>query len=176
MKRDAACWICALRLRPHPEGGYYREVYRSKETIPRRALPARFAGPRAFGTAIYFLLRRGECSRLHRIRSDELWHHYAGAALEIAMLGPDGRLSTRRLGRRPEQGEVPLVAVPHGVWFGARVVPGGAFTLAGCTVAPGFEFADLELADRGALSRTFPAHRRLIAHLTRASTTHARRA
>src|SRR6266404_7755360 len=101
---SAAYWIERLQLTPYPEGGYFRETYRSPELVAPDALPARFPGARAFSTAIYFLLPSNEVSRLHRLRSDELWHFYAG-----------------------------------GAWFGARVRDPGSFTLAGCTVAPGFD-------------------------------------
>lgn len=162
----ASTWIRALQLRPHPEGGYFRETYRAAESIPRRALPARFPGPRAFSTAIYFLLRAGQVSRLHRIRSDETWHFHAGAPLIIHLLTPDGRYRALRLGVRPDRGEHPQAVVPAGAWFGAVLAPRGRYALVGCTVAPGFDFADFALADRADLTRRFPRHRRLIEALT----------
>ena len=165
--RDAAYWIDRLALAPHPEGGYFRETYRAAESVPPGALPARYGGARAFSSAIYFLLPTGECSALHRIRSDELWHYYVGDPLTLVTIDDAGLLTTLVLGPEVERGERFQVAVPAGVWFGAEVadrspsggptdVAGGinrAFTLVGCTVAPGFDFADFELGTRKELVR-----------------------
>ena len=155
-------WIARLGLIRHPEGGWYRETYRSSERIERAVLPPRFGGPRAFSTAIYYLLRAGERSALHRIKSDEVWHHYAGDAVELWLLEEPGRARQVRLGGDGE----PQVIVPAGVWYGARVVDGGAYALMGGTVAPGFDFADFELADRAALLAAWPGQRAVIEALT----------
>ena len=155
-------WIETLGLRPHPEGGWFRETYRSAESAPAAGLPARFGGPRAFGTAIYFLLGADAFSALHRIRSDEIWHFYDGDPLEIVLLHPDGRREDQRVGPGSFQ-----AVVPAGAWFGARVAVGGSCALVGCTVAPGFDFADFEMARRGDLLSQFPAHRDIILALTR---------
>ena len=155
-------WIARLGLIRHPEGGWYRETYRSSERIERAALPPRFGGPRAFSTAIYYLLRAGERSALHRIKSDEVWHHYAGDAVELWLLEEPGGARQVRLGGDGE----PQVIVPAGVWYGARVVAGGAYALMGGTVAPGFDFADFELADRAALLAKWPGQRAIIETLT----------
>jgi predicted cupin superfamily sugar epimerase len=163
---SAAYWIERLRLAPHPEGGYFRETYRSLEIVARAALPERFPGARAFSTAIYFLLPSGEVSRLHRLRSDELWHFHAGSALVIAILEPGSGAREIVLGRDPDRGETLQAVVPAGTWFGARVRDSGSFTLAGCTVAPGFDYADFDLADRATLLRQFPDQAALIARLT----------
>jgi predicted cupin superfamily sugar epimerase len=166
---DAAFWIERLDLRPHPEGGYFRETYRAAETIDGAALPARFDGPRAFATAVYFLITRDAFSAFHRIRSDEVWHFYAGDAVTLAVLDADGRgtLTTESLGRDPARGESPQVVIPAGAWFAAEVAPQGTFALVGCTVAPGFDFADFELAERPSLIRRYPQHRGVIERLTR---------
>ena len=155
-------WTARLGLIRHPEGGWYRETYRSSERIERAALPPRFGGPRAFSTAIYYLLRAGERSALHRIKSDEVWHHYAGDAVELWLLEEPGGARQVRLGGDGE----PQVIVPAGVWYGARVVDGGAYALMGGTVAPGFDFADFELADRAALLAAWPGQRAVIEALT----------
>lgn len=160
--RTAADWIAALALTPHPEGGHYRESYRAAATVPTPA------GPRPASTAIYFLLQAREISALHRIRSDELWHFHAGAALEIVEVGDAGPRE-HRLGLDVDRGESPQVAIPAGVWFGARVPDGAGFALVSCTVAPGFDFADLELADRAALRARHPRHAALIDAFTRPS-------
>jgi predicted cupin superfamily sugar epimerase len=155
-------WIARLALIRHPEGGWYRETYRSREDVPAAALPSRFRGARVFATAIYYLLRAGERSALHRIKSDEVWHHYAGDALTLWLLEAPGAAREIRLGGHGE----PQAVVPAGVWYGARVVDGGAYALMGGTVAPGFEFADFELADRATLLAGWPAQRAIIEALT----------
>lgn len=166
---DAAFWIERLDLRPHPEGGYFRETYRASEVIAHAGLPERFEGARSFATAIYFLLTRDAFSAFHRIRSDELWHFYAGAPITIAILdaGGTGRLATQSLGRDPTRGESLQVVVPAGAWFAAEVASAGAYALVGCTVAPGFDFADFELGARADLLERYPQHRGVIERLTR---------
>ena len=167
MSRDASYWIRALRLEPHPEGGYYRETWRSPETVPASALPPRFGGPRAMGTAIVYLLAAGAVSHLHRLHADEVWHHYDGGALHLHLLGPDGHARIA-LGRDMERGERLEAVVPHGTWFGAETAPGAAYALVGCTVSPGFEFADFEMGSRAALLAEYPAQREWIERLTAA--------
>jgi predicted cupin superfamily sugar epimerase len=168
--KSAAEWIAGLGLVAHPEGGFYRETYRAREVIAADHLPARFGGARAVSTAIYFLLPGDQVSALHRIKSDEVWHFYAGSALGLTLIHPDGRLEERRLGADPERGESFQALVPAGCWYGAAVDDPSAYALVGGTVAPGFDFADFELADRAALLDAFPQHRAAILRLTRAST------
>lgn len=168
MIRGAADWIAALGLRPHPEGGFYRETYRSAETFEREQLPARFAGPRAQSTAIFFLLPGDHISALHRLKSDEVWHFYAGTGVTLTMILPDGGLEVRRLGSDPARGETFQAVVPAGAWYGAAVDDPGSWALLGGTVAPGFDFADFELADRAKLLERHPQHRDVIVRLTRA--------
>ena len=148
--QTAAYWIKKLNLVPHPEGGYYRETYR-KDPV---------------SSAIYFLLKSGECSRLHRLKSDELWHFHQGSSLTLSVIYSDGRLETLSLGDSPEKGETFQAVIPAGSWFGARVNEPDSFALTGCTVAPGFLFEDFELADRHELTRQFPQHRKIIEKLT----------
>lgn len=165
--KTADDYIRLLGLQPHPEGGWYRETYRSAETIPPEALPVRFDGARPFATAIYFLLSSETFSALHRIRSDEQWHFYAGSALTVHSIEPSGEYRAVRLGADIGRGEAFQAVVPAGCWFGATVDEPGAFALVGCTVAPGFDFADFELGRRETLIRQFPAQRELIVRLTR---------
>ncbi|ADB41572.1 cupin domain-containing protein [Spirosoma linguale] len=162
----AAYYVQTYNMQPHPEGGYFAETYRAAETIPQSALPERFGGDRAFSTAIYFLLESHHVSALHRIASDEVWHFYAGGALEIFVITPIGDLSVIRLGSNPAQGEVFQAVVPAGCWFGSKPATGVDFSLVGCTVAPGFDFADFEMADREQLLAEFPEHRAVIERLT----------
>src|ERR1700733_2594277 len=166
--RDAAYWISRLNLTKHPEGGYYRSTYASELTIAKSALPLGFTGPRLASTAIYFLVDGTNFSAFHRLRSDEVWHFYAGSALVIHVIDQDGRASEILLGSDPEYGESFQGIVKAGCWFGARVKDSQSFALVGCTMAPGFDFEDFELAARAQLTGMFPQHRALIEKLTRA--------
>ncbi|KER10656.1 MAG: hypothetical protein HY22_02185 [[Candidatus Thermochlorobacteriaceae] bacterium GBChlB] len=165
--KDASYWIAALGMQAHPEGGFFKEVYRSDERLPASALPARFGGERAVSTSIYFLLRSNEFSSLHRIQSDEIWHFYDGASVTVYVIDTAGRLQALRLGRNVEHGERFQAVVKAGSWFGATVASADSFALVGCTVAPGFDFADFELAKREDLLAQFPEHRAIIERLTR---------
>ena len=162
---SAAELIDTLGLVRHPEGGWFHETYRSSEALPAQALPERFGGERACSTAILFLLEEGDRSHLHRIKSDEVWHFHAGSPLQIEVLHPDGRHETLRLGPEPAAGDRYQAVVPAGCWFGAEPMH-GPFTLVGCTVAPGFDFADFELGGREHLTALFPQHGELILRMT----------
>lgn len=157
--------IASLELAHHPEGGWFRETYRCAESVPAQALPPRFEGDRSLSTAIYFLLQAGEISALHRIKSDELWHFYAGSPLLIHAIFPDGHYRAQRLGSGCTAGNLYQVVVPAGCWFGAELV-GTQYALVGCTVSPGFDFADFELADKEQLSARYPQHATLISRLS----------
>jgi uncharacterized protein len=167
MPKSAQYWIEKLNLIPHPEGGYYRETYRSELSIPREALPPDFTGARLASTAIYFLLESENFSAFHRLRSDELWHFYGGSAITIHVIGPDGGGSEIQLGPDAEAGEVFQSVVKAGHWFASSVRDPQSFALAGCTVAPGFDFADFDLGKRSELIESYPQHRKLIERLTR---------
>lgn len=158
--------IDRLHLQRHPEGGYFREMYRSPVTIPESALPPGAAGARAAGTAIYFLLREGEKSRLHRLRFDEVWHYYLGGPLRLVAISPDGVAEHFTLGQDLGAGQELQRVVPAGRWFGAYPLPGAPYSLVGCTVAPGFAFEDFTLGSREELIRCYPHLRELIAGLT----------
>jgi uncharacterized protein len=167
MIKSAQFWINKLNLIAHPEGGCYRETYRAELSIPKEALPSQFTGPRLVSTAIYFLLDRENFSAFHRLRSDELWHFYSGSPIVVHVIEPDGRYSEICLGCDPDAGEVLQAVVKAGCWFASRVRDPKSFALAGCTVAPGFDFADFELGKRAELVRLYPQHRNLIESLTR---------
>ncbi|MEM6728913.1 MAG: cupin domain-containing protein [Pseudomonadota bacterium] len=127
--------IDRLALEPHPEGGWYKETWRAESV----------GGARPVGTAIYFLLRRGEASHWHRVDATEIWHHYAGAPLTLSMAETaEGPAHEHMLGPDFSAGEAPQIIVPEGHWQAARAT--GAFTLVGCTVSPGFRFEGFELA------------------------------
>jgi predicted cupin superfamily sugar epimerase len=155
-----------LGLEPHWEGGHFVETYRSGLRLDGAALPDGYGGPRAAGTAIYYLFTPGGISRLHRVRSDEVFHHYLGDPVEMLLLFPDGSSRRVALGPDLEAGARPQVVVPAGVWQGSRLAPGGRLALAGATVAPGFDPRDYEGADREALERAYPAEADLILELT----------
>ena len=157
--------IAALGLLPHPEGGYYKETYRSPDLVSKLELPDRYPGSRCFATGIYFLLVEDSFSAFHRIKSDETWHFYEGSPIEILILRHDGRLIRQILGNDWGSGHVPQFTVPAQQWFASRVL--GPYGLAGCTVYPGFEFADFEMASRDALTESFPMHSSIIKELTR---------
>ncbi|RAK70476.1 cupin domain-containing protein [Hymenobacter edaphi] len=151
-----------LQLLPHPEGGYYRETYRAAQALSTDA-----GHRRSVSTAIYYLLENQDKSHFHRIQSDELWFFHQGQALEIVVLS-DGQARSIVLGPDFAAGEVPQAVVPAGAWFGARLQEGAGFALVSCTVAPGFDFADFELAQRAELTAEFPQLRELIAQFTMA--------
>jgi len=161
---DARYWIDHLKLSPHPEGGYFRATYKADLTIPHSALPSPFGGNRAASTAIYFLLEGKDFSAFHRIAADEVWHFYAGNGLVVYVIDAEGNASELHLGSDAGFQAV----VKAGCWFGSRLKHGGGFALVGCTVAPGFAFADFELAKRSELSAAYPQHKQLIKELTRA--------
>ncbi|MGH8559510.1 MAG: cupin domain-containing protein [Methylococcales bacterium] len=166
-KMTANQWKEILGLIPHPEGGFYRQNYKSSEFIREQNLPARFSGPRSFATAIYFLLDNTDFSAFHRIRQDEIWHFYAGSTLIIHEIDLQGEYRKTRLGIDWQQNEVPQAIIPAGHLFGATLSEAGGYALLGCTVAPGFEFDDFELPGRAALLSQYPRHRTIIESLTR---------
>ena len=167
MSYNATFFVEQLQMLPHPEGGWYKETYRSSDLIPATGLPTRFAGERAASTAIYFLLEHHHFSAFHRIKSDEVWHFYYGGPLDVYVLQPDGSLEIIRVGNNPAEGEVFQAVVKAGCWFASKPAKPHTFSLVGCTVAPGFDFADFELADKNKLAAEFPAHEQLIRKLCR---------
>lgn len=161
MSERAEQLVRALALVPHPEGGWFRETFRSPDRVPAGALPARFPGERCLATAILYLLPAGERSHFHRLRADETWWHHEGGAMHLHLLGPGG---ATRLVVGPGS---PQAVVPHGTWFAAEPEPGAGFALAGCGTSPGFEFEDFEMARRDALLAEHPAQRELVLRFTR---------
>jgi predicted cupin superfamily sugar epimerase len=157
----AARLVAELELSPHPEGGFYRETWRAPLVV--EGLPQ---GARAAHTAIYFLLPAGTFSALHRVASDEVWHHYDGDPVELHLLDGAGTHRIEVLGRDLGRGERPQHVVPAGVWQ-AAVPRGTRYALCGCTVAPGFDFADFEMPPREVLLARYPQHDELVARLTR---------
>lgn len=159
--------IDKLGLTPHPEGGYFKETYRSEENIKADGLPARFGADRQFSTAIYFLLVDDNFSAFHRIKSDEVWHFYTGSPIVVTEIGSEGKLTKTILGPDVTDGQVFQHVVPAGSWFGSEVLGRSGFALVGCTVAPGFDMADFEMADGDELLKEFPQHKEVINTLIR---------
>lgn len=167
MIAEAQRIIEQLALRPHPEGGHFAETFRSHIAVNS----ASHEGARSASTAIYFLLKAGEFSALHRVRSDEVWHYYVGAPLELVLITEESapRSERVRLGRDLGAGERPQFVVPAGAWQAARPLASAAdeFSLCGCTVAPGFAFRDFEMPTRSELLARLPAYAELIREFTR---------
>lgn len=148
-------WVEKLLLLPHPEGGYYRETYRSEEMCETKR------GIRPVATAIYFLLGKDNFSAFHRIKSDELWHFHAGDPLEVFEIDQNGELIVHLIGK-----DVFQTCIKANSWFASRTRKGGEYSLVSCTVSPGFDFKDFEMGERNELVKTFQAHEKIITELT----------
>lgn len=160
-------WVEQLNLVPHPEGGFYLQTYKSAETISQEALPERFNGDRSYSTCIYYLLPGDSFSAFHKINQDELWHFYHGCPLTLHIISPVGQYSSVRLGDHPDNGEAFQIIVNAGDYFAAEPDQKHSYSLCGCTVAPGFEFADFDMPSRKELLSRFPQHQTIITQLTR---------
>lgn len=167
MKYTAEDWIEKLQLTAHPEGGYFRETYRSDEILEMEQLPERYKVDHSFSTTIYYLLKGNQFSAFHRLNSDEVWHFYAGSTLIIHIISEAGEYSEIRLGNNPDEGKTFQAVIPAGCWFGATINDKNSFVLVGCTIAPGFDFSDFELGNRKELIKQFPRYKAIIEMLTR---------
>ena len=157
-----------LNLAPHPcEGGSFIQTWRSEEVIPHSALPERYPAERSAGTCIYYLLEPSTFSEMHRLASDEIFHFYCGDPVEMLQLWPDGSARTVILGNDLARGQHPQLIVPKYVWQGSHLLPGGQVALFGCSVSPGFDYADYETGRRELLLRDYLQHSDLIEALTR---------
>lgn len=163
---SANYFIEKLQMHAHPEGGYYKESFASSENICDKDLKTKFEGERILWTSIYFLLRDGEVSNFHKLKSDEMWYYHSGSPLTIYMISPDGILTTSQLGLDIEKGEVPQVLVPKNYIFGSAMNNEG-YALVGCMVSPGFDFKDFQLFERNDLLNRYPTHKDIIMKLTR---------
>jgi len=164
---ESARIIEQLQLLPHPEGGWYREVYRSDEILLPASLPDRYSTAHCFSTSIYFLLEKDDFSAFHRISSDETWHFYKGSPVIIYCLFSDGSFSQVILGNNLDEGQVLQYTITRNCWFAARNQDINSFSLVGCTVSPGFDFSDFELGQQQSLFSLFPHKKELISSLTR---------
>ena len=175
MAIDSGYWIKKLGLEPHPEGGYFRQTYKSELKVTPWALLSSLrpgtipsiGRPRAASTAIYFLLEGENFSAFHRLKSDEMWHFYAGSPLMVHVIDPSGKYSSTLLGSDAEAGQVFHAIVPAGCWFASHVADWKGWTLVGCTVAPGFEYEDFEMGKAEELVKEYPKNREIINRLTR---------
>lgn len=156
-----------FELIPHPEGGFYKEVYRSEGIIPKNSIPEKFSGDRSYCTSIYFLLTSDNFSAFHRIKQDEIWHYYEGAPLFVHVIDENGKYHKFELGEDYKNGQVRQLVVPANLWFASSVKDENSHSFVGCTVAPGFDFEDFEMADRMELIKEFPSFKSEITALTR---------
>jgi predicted cupin superfamily sugar epimerase len=166
---DASYWIDTLELITYPPGGYFRETYRSPDTLAPDGLPERYDGARSASTLIYFLLHGDQVDPMHRLKSDEMWHFYAGTALILHVIDAAGDYTAITLGPAANSGQQFHAVVRAGCWFGAAVAnpsDPGAYALVGCAVAPGFEVQDVEWGARDVLLRAYPQHAAIITQLT----------
>jgi predicted cupin superfamily sugar epimerase len=158
--------IAFFGLQPLPlEGGFFRETYRSSESLSAASLPSRYGRDKSLGTAIYYFLTPDTFSALHRLPTDEIFHFYLGSPVEMLQLYEDGRGRVMTLGSDVLAGQSPQLVVPAGVWQGSCLAPGGTFALLGTTMAPGFDFADYEPGDGACLSAQYPEFEELIRRL-----------
>jgi uncharacterized protein len=166
MNEKAQSYIIQFNLQLHPEGGYFREVYRSDEILKKEFLPLRYDGDRNLATSIYFLLEGKQISKFHRLKSDEQWHFYDGCTIEIYILNEYGELSFITLGKNISSGEIFQTVIKQNQWFAAELAYKNSFCLVGCVVSPGFDFSDFELARREELLAKFSQHKELITKFT----------
>ncbi|WP_303316139.1 cupin domain-containing protein [Flavivirga abyssicola] len=156
-----------LELQPHPEGGYFKETYRSNGVINEDNLGSDFSGHRNYTTSIYFLLTSESFSAFHRIKQDEIWHFYKGSPIKLHMISDDGIYSNVIIGNDIEKEQFPQFVVNAKDWFAAEVIDKNTYALVGCTVSPGFDFKDFELPERDTLISKFPEHKNIITAFTR---------
>ena len=148
MMKSAKYWIDKLELQKHPEGGWFKEVFRSSEFIPKNVLAEGYGGDRNYTTSIYYLLEGNDFSAFHRIKSYEIWHYYTGSSsIEIVSI-INNKMISNIVGKNYDKDESFQVIVPKNTWFAARLTENKGYALVGCTVSPGFHFDDFELADQ----------------------------
>jgi uncharacterized protein len=167
MNDNAKKIIESLNLNAHPEGGFFREIYRSDETLSNKTLPVRYTSQRTFSTSIYYMLVENQISHFHCLKSDETWHYYTGSQVIIHCLEPDGTYNQIKIGCQFENSIFPQFTIKKGTWFAAEIEDKNSYSLIGCTVAPGFEYDDFELGNRNSLFEQFPNHKELITRFTK---------
>ena len=167
MHPKAKEYISKLQLEQHPEGGYFKEIYRCGELFSAEHLPGRYNKDRSFSTSIYFMLEGNQVSLFHKLKSDEVWHFYDGTAIIVYIITEDGEFTEQHLGNNIDKGESFQIIIPKGSWFGAELKDELSFGLIGCTVSPGFDFEDFELGSRKYLLKLYPKYSEIIKKLTK---------
>ena len=165
MKEEVNKIIKNFDMKPHPEGGYYTENYRSKINIAEKNLPESFSGRRSISTSILFLLPQNSFSAFHKLKQDEIWYYHAGEGLVLHCIAPDHTYTKHVMGSGIKAGEFPQIIIPAGTFFAAETTNNFAFS--GCVVTPGFDFADLDMPSAAQLIKMFPEHESLIRKFTR---------
>lgn len=155
-----------LELAPHPEGGWFRETYRSPLEIVATSMVPEMEGPRNLLTSIYYLLAGSQVSKFHKLLADEIWYFHSGTGCVLHLINSYGTYDQIHLGLNLSEGQIPQVLVPAGTWFGAEVSDRKGHALVGCAMAPGFDFKDWQMGEREALIRAFPSHAGVISRLT----------
>ncbi len=156
-----------LKLIPHPEGGFYREFYRSEHLLAEKALPKGFQNTKNLGSIIYYMLKSNDVSAYHKLRSDEIWHFHTGSPFILHLIDTDGNYKKIYLGNSIHLREVPCYVIPAGFYFGAEVSEENSYALASCTVLPGFSFEDFEMPTADKLMSIFPHLEQEIKHLSK---------
>jgi len=160
--------IRILNLEKHPEeGGFFKETFRSSETLMKRDEPNEPGKKRSLNTAIYYFLTPDTCSRIHRLKTDEIFHFYLGDPVEMIQLYPDSSGKIFKIGNDIFNGFVPQILVPKKVWQGCRLITGGRFALMGTTMSPGFDYSDYEPGKREILIQQYREFKEIITYLTR---------
>lgn len=159
---SADYFISKLNLEAHIEGGYFKELYRNKDIMNSDVLTESYDGERCLSTTIYYLLKSGQVSKFHKLKSDEIWFYHYGSPFIIHMIDFNGKLSSVKLGLDIENGEVPQLIVPANVIFGAEVSEEDSFGLVSCMVSPGFEYQDFEIYSSEQLREQYPKHKEII--------------
>ena len=167
MKLNSKEIIDYLNLTPHPEGGYFKETYRSKQSIINSELWEGAKGSRNYSTGIYFMLENQQFSAFHKIRQDEMWHFYMGASILIHMINKEGEYKLITIGNKINKGEFFQYVIPANTWFASELKDKKGFSLCGCTVSPGFDFNDFEMPSRKFLIEKFPKQKKIISRLTK---------
>jgi len=166
MIKSAEYFIKQLKLEPHPEGGHYRRIYESSEFISKENLPKKYGSKRHYSTSIYYLLNKTEVSKFHKLKSDEIWHYYFGSSAMIYIIDESGKLNIKKLGPNIDEGEEFQVIIKSNSWFASELSNKDSFILVGCTVAPGFDFEDFELAEKSDLINNYPDYLDIISKFT----------
>uniref|UniRef100_A9A662 DUF985 domain-containing protein n=1 Tax=Methanococcus maripaludis (strain C6 / ATCC BAA-1332) TaxID=444158 RepID=A9A662_METM6 len=160
--KTAEYFIKKLNLEKHPEGGFYKRIYQSEEVISKDKLPERYNSDRFYSTSIYYLLSGNDISKFHRLKSDEIWHYYFGSSAIIHIIDNLGNYNLKKLGPNLDKNENFQVIIPKNSYFAAEIIEKSSFIIVGCTVSPGFDFEDFELASKDELLKKYPEHVNLI--------------